>query len=1056
MKCKLTLLRIKQMITRLNIFLVLFVLASGFATAQTQIKGKVVDSDDKPLVGVTVVVSKTAAGTVTNLEGDYQITVPKTGTALEFSYIGYQPQTVIINNRSLINVKMVLSADQIDEVVVVGYGTSRRKDLTGSVASIKSELLEDKMLFSLDDALQGGVAGLMVSSSSGQPGASSTMLIRGASSLSGATNPLVVVDGAPMFDVSTSIGGGVSEDQMSGLSLINPADIASIEVLKDVSATAIYGNRGANGVILITTKRGSGIGTKVNYSGYVGLQELTRQYDMMDFGQYVTYQQIQAKNNNLFTNPSTGEGYLFDPRTPSRNWQDEIYRTGFVQNHNVSVQHSKENTSLIFSTSYMQNESVLIETNWRKFTAKAGADQRLGKVVKVGVDINYSRIQDDGVPTGGEGVAQNAGVVLQALTSRPYDLKDPNTQAFFRRAGVLQNILDSSMDNYKGNPVNIARSTDMFKQLSKVAVNSYLQFDLRKDLVFKVTGYWDDFNLNDKQFYPYETPRGRFHNTQAIVGNVSSTSWVNENTLTWSPVFQQKHRLNVMGGITEQGQTGYYTRNEMSDFEYEGLGVNNAQMAKKFNTFTSKNASRFMSFLFRANYSYDSRYIGTFTVRRDGSSSFVNNKWGTFYSGAVAWNLSEEKFLRDVKSISVLKLRASYGEVGNSNVPTTGAYSQLYNTLYPFGDSGSIGQSAASIANENLTWETTREFNVGLDYGMFNNRLTLTADFYSKTTHDLLLEAPIVNIQGFDKAWQNIGNLRNRGFELSLTAGIIKSKNITWDFNINFAKNNSEILKLGGNGDPIFLSIPCLGDKQGIILREGGAIGEFYGYVTEGVYGLGDFKLDGKTPMPGVAVETGNERPGHMKFKDSYVDGKITADDREVLGKSQPDFFGAFGTSFSWKSWNLALGFQYSYGGSIYNANYTSLARFNSEQHNQMAFWGERWTPDNVKSTQYAAMTVGQVCSAYVEDASFLRFKSARVTFTTPPRWFTRKGSVVSSIKMYVACDNVYCFTKYSGYDPEVSSRQNQGMTSVLSSGFDYGTFPRARTFSLGLNIMFQ
>lgn len=1034
------------------LIIALLSLIASSLEAQIKIKGQVIDSDNIPLIGVSVAIQNSSTGTITDLDGYYSIEVKDPKTILTFSYIGYQNQEISIGTKRELNVQLLPTTTQIDEVVVIGYGTSRKKDLTGAVATIKSDLLEDKMLFSLDDALQGGVAGLLVSSSSGQPGAASSILIRGASSLSGSTNPLIVVDGAPMFDVETNIGGG-SQDAMSGLSMINPADIASIEVLKDVSATSIYGNRGANGVILITTKKGKTAGCRVNYSTYFGAQNLSRKYEVMDFNEYAYYQQQVNKSNNLFTNPASGKAYVFDTRTPSKDWQDEIYRTGFIQNHNASLQYSKDQTNMIGSVSYMQNKSVLIETNWQKLTGKIGIDHSFGKKVKVGIDMNYSRIQDNGIPTGGEGVAQNAGVIMQALTARPYDLKDPNTQVFFRRAGILQSIIDSNNDNYKGNPVNIAKKTELSKELSKTSINAYFQANLYKDLVLKITGYWDDFKLSDKQFYPYETPKGRFHNTLAVVGNINSTSWVNENTITWSPIFNRIHRINLLGGFSEQGFIRYMNRNEISDFEYEELGFNNLQLGRKFNSHSNKGQTRFLSGMFRGNYVYDDRYIATVTYRRDGSSSFVNNKWGNFFSGALAWNIIEEKFMKEFENVSMLKLRGSYGEVGNSNVPSTGAYSQLYNTQYPFGDDCAIGQSAASIANEDLTWETTREFNAGVEYGMYNNRITLNFDFYNKVTYDLLLEAPVVNIVGFNKAWQNVGNLRNRGFEISLNSLLVETKKIKWDFNLNFSKNISKITKLGNNGDPIFLNIPCLGNKPGIILKEGSGIGEFFGYVTEGVYGLSDFHLDGKTPRPGVATETGKEKPGHMRFKDLNGDGKITADDRTLLGSSQPKFYGAFGSSFTYKNWNLNLGFQYSYGAKVYNANYSTLAKFNSEQHNQMEFWNNRWTETNSTSTLYSAMTADQICSAFLEDASFLRFKTLKLTYSLPSSIFKKKFAFIGNLKVYASADNIYCFTKYSGYDPEVSSNQSQGMAGVLSSGFDYGTFPRATTISIGLNL---
>ena len=481
-------------------------------------------------------------------------------------------------------------------------------------------------------------------------------------------------------------------------------------------------------------------------------------------------------------------------------------------------------------------------------------------------------------------------------------------------------------------------------------------------------------------------------------------------------------------------------------------------MAKNFTAYSNSNETRYVSLMGRANYSYLGKYIATFTVRRDATSIFLNNKWGTFYSGALAYNIKEENFLKDVKALSNLKLRLSVGEVGNSNVPTTGAYAQLYNTNHSFNNSIVIGQSPASLANEDLKWEKTREWNFGLEMGLLRDRIQLTADYYVKTTQDLLLEAPVLNISGFDKAWQNIGKLRNRGVELGLNASLIDRKNLEWTFAANFSLNRSEVLELGQNGAPIYLPVNFLSGnagQQAVILREGGAIGEIYGYVTDGVYGANDFYSDG-TPKPGVAVAGTGEKPGTMKYKDLKKDGAITPDDREVIGNTMPDFYGAFSTMLRYKGFDLNVGFQYSYGNDVYNANYVQTARFDGlANYNQMAFYRDRWTPAASGSTQYADMSFGTMSSAFVEDASFLRLKTVRLTYTFPARWM-EKTRAIRGLKIYVAGDNLYTFTRYSGYDPEIHTAQGAGnMTGVLTSGFDYGAFPLARTFSIGANFEF-
>lgn len=1034
--------------------LAVLLLTAANAFAQTEVKGTVKDSNGEPILGATVMISGTSVGTVTDSNGKYSISLKKAASSLLFTCIGYDDVTEPVSGRSVIDVTLVESTNMLEETVVVGYGSMRKKDLTGSVSTIKSDALENKVLLSVDDALAGGVAGLMVTSASGKPGSASTMLIRGASSLTGSTSPLIVVDGFPLFDVSTSTGAGIEayDTGLSSLSMVNTDDIASIEVLKDASATAIYGNRGANGVIIITTKKGRSEVGKIQYNMYMGFQDQDRRYKMMNAQQYGEYQAENNTSNSLFYDKSQAKAR--DIRNlPTCDWQDQIYRRGFIQNHSLSISNSSKKTNFMISGSFQQDKSVLICTDYRKFTAKASVDHYFTDHIRMGVDVNYSRIMDDGVPTGGEGTAQVAGVITSALIAEPFDITSANTQAIFRKGGVSQVTLDNYIGNNHGNPVTQAQDTQMNKVMNRTIINGYFEADLYKDLVLRITGGYDVYSLKDRQFYPTTTGRGYFYKGQGIISNSESTTWINENTLTWKPVFG-KHHLNVLAGVSEQGYTNYWDMAETQQYQYEGLGYNNADMATVFKNSSSKGRVTYLSFFARANYSYDNRYIATVTARRDGTSRFIKNKWGNFFSGAFAWNVDSEPWMKNQNVISQLKLRLSVGQVGNSNVPTTGSYAQLHDNFYSFADVPAIGQSPASIANEDLTWETTTEANFGIEYGMWKDRLTLNLDLYDKLTNGLLLETPVMNVSGFEKAWQNIGKLQNRGIELSLTGVMVQRKDWRWSAYINFTHNKTKVIELGRNGAPILMPIVCVGENA-VIIQEGGEIGNLYGYKTIGVYGLNEFEADGRTPRKGVPVESGNEKPGAMKFADisgpeGKPDGKITADDRTIIGNTMPDFYGAFGTDLTWKDITLSLGFQYSCGADVYNANYKTLAKYNSESQNQMAFYADRWTEDNLESTMYNSMTVGQVCSAFVEDASFLRFKNIRLSWNMPRKWFSPK-SHIDGIRLYGYCDNVYVFTRYSGYDPEVSNS-----IDVLKAGFDYGCFPRPRTYTFGLNISFK
>ena len=1032
------------------------------AFAQQTVTGHVTDSQGDPIPWADVYQKGTTNGTVTDDSGYYSITVNSSEAVLVANFIGYQSAELPVDGKITLDFTLQSDAEMLDNAVVIGYGTARREDLTGSVASINPENLNNQVIFSVDDALKGGVAGLMVSSTSGQPGAATKMLIRGASSLSGSTGPLIVVDGFPLTGVNTSSGMGMGnlDSQMSGLALINPEDIASIEVLKDASSTAIYGNRGANGVIMITTKKGRGSSGRIQYNGYVSMQSLPRKLEMLDFKGYATMMNELNPMYDLFSDTDGNlRNFDFD-KIESIDWQDRLYRTGFIQNHNLSIQSSSDKTNFLISGSFMQNESIIISTNWTKFTAKANIDHRFTDKFRVGVDINYSRIKDDGVPTsGGNGTA--IGTVMSALTSQPFDLTDEDTQAYFRRAGLQQYQIDAFNTANKQNPVTMANDITMLKILNRTIVNSYLEYDIIDDLTLRVTGGLDNYSLEDKQFYPTTTPRGYLYNSQACMANISTFGWLNENTLTWSPTFG-RHKLNLMAGVTEQGTRYYYTATDASSFENETLGFNNLQMATDFNSFSNTSSTTMMSFIFRGHYSYDDRYIGTFTFRRDGTSTFVKNKWGSFYSGAFAWNAKQEKFLRNVNAISTLRLRLSVGEVGNSSVPTSGSFAQLYNTNTAFGTDLSIGQSPLTLANEDLTWEKTLEYNVGLELGLWGERLHFDLDLYHKTTRDLLLEAPVLNISGYTKAWQNIGSIRNMGAELSMSAILIDKHDFQWSLNANLSHNRSKILKLGQNGAPIYLGITCLDGQNAVILREGGSVGELYGYRAIGLYQLDEFDAAPSATDPDETVYTlkpgipaqGGEQPGSLKLWDKDGNGQIDDADREVIGNFLPTVYGAFSTTFNYKAFNLYLGFQYSVGNDLYNANYSMIASYNGDGSNQVAYWNDRWTTQNQSSRYYSQIPDGLVSSAFVEDASFLRFSTARLTYTFSPK-LLRRAKHIESCRLYVSADNICVFTKYSGYDPEVGISQNSA-AAILSQGFDYGNFPKARTFTFGVNISFK
>ena len=1031
------------------------ILYSNAAYAQTMISGKVVDESGIPLPGVNILEMNTSNGTVSDVDGNYSLDVQDKATVV-FSFIGYIKLEVPVNGRTTINITMVLDATGLDEVVVVGYGTQKRSDVTGAVTSLSSEFLEDRPIINIEEALQGQVPGLSVSSTGGQPGAATKMNIRGISSVSGSSQPLIVIDGFPMNEVPTSGGGNLEQfsSQIGSFAYINPDDIESVEVLKDASATAIYGNRGANGVILITTKQGRRGKSGITFSTYFGSQIMDRRIDVMNFSDYVKYQQATTPNNRLFT---AADGTLYDfPDADQMNldWQDEIYRRGSTQNYSLSLQGQNEATSYSFSASYNKNESVLIATNFEKLTARMALDHKFTDKVTVGTNITYSNIKNNGVPTDGrEGTA--AGIIIGALAENPFRM-DNNTQARFRRAGVPQQFIDNFISAHLSNPDNIANNTLLDKNINRVIGNLYADIALTEWLSFRSTLGLDFYTLTDQQFYSSQTPWGNLNNGIATAANNNARNLINENYFTFSKSFDA-HRINLVTGFSYQESTSDFHRTEARSFQNEILGYNSLQGASEFLSSSSADNQVLLSYLGRANYSYDDRYLATFTYRRDGTSRFQNNKWGDFYSGALAWNMSNEAFLENSNLISTLKLRTSLGQVGNANIPVQGALLDQQFSNYTFNGVVANGVSPQNLENQDLTWETTTQYNVGVDFGLFYNAINFTADYFVKNTTDLLLLAPVSISTGFSQGWFNIGEIQNSGFELSVDYRYNRRRGLAWNSRLNFSAIQSEIKALGNDAEPIYIDVnfDAISTDE-IILQVGGSINDLYGYRTAGVYLPSDFNPDG-TPVEGVPTAGAGEQAGDIRYvdlsgPDGVPDGVIDGFDRTIIGNTLPDIFGAWNNSFSYKGIELDVILQYSIGNDVFNATNTRIASFPGGDQNQTSNWLDRWTPENPNSAQYARVPSLRPADYLVEDGSFLRLQTVRVGYNLPLKWIAPIR--MKSAKIYFAANNLAVFTKYTGYDPEVTSNQVDFRYPFVQ-GFDYGGFPRAKTFVAGLNVQF-
>ena len=1034
-----------------NILLLSSILFTSIIYSQTTITGTVSVENGLPLPGVNIILKGTQTGTVSDFDGKYSIVASPQGI-LEFSYIGFETRTVNIEGKTTINITMEPSFESMEEVVIIGYGSQKRKDLTGSVSSINNEVLKERPITNIEEALRGQATGLSVSSTGGQPGAATKMNIRGISSVSGSTQPLIVIDGFPISDVATSGGGNLEgfSSQMSAFAYINPDDIESIDVLKDASATAIYGNRGANGVIIITTKKGKKQGEAgITFSSYAGLQEMTERIDVMNFREYTEYEQTTNPNNRLFTAPD-GTPYTFsDPDAMNYDWQDKIYRTGFTQNYSLSLQGSSENTNYAVSGSYNQNESVLIETDFKKFTTRLSLDHRFSKLLSLGGSITYSNIENQGVPTDGrEGTA--AGIIIGALSRNPFKMTN-DTQARFRRAGVPQQEIDNFLAGDLANPDNVAENTELDKTINRTISNLYANFQFFDWLSFRTTFGLDIYNLKDQQFYSTNTPWGSLNNGVAVAANINARNILSENYFTLSKIIE-KHNINLVSGFSYQKNNNEFNRTEGRDFQNEILGYNSLQGASEFLAESSADELVLQSYLARVNYSYDDRYLATVSYRRDGTSRFINDKWGDFYSGALAWNIHNESFLEDSEVISNLKLRLSIGQVGNSSVPVQGALLDQQFSNYTFDGTVANGMSPLNLENRDLTWETTTQTNAGIDLGFFNNTLNITADYYVKNTEDLLLLTPVTIATGFSSGWFNIGEIENSGFEFSVDYALRTNGGFGWNTKFNFSTQDNEIKALGNDGEPIYIDVnfDAISTDE-VILQVGGSINDLYGYNTDGIYLPEDFNPDG-TPKDGVPTAGAGEQPGDIKYLDLNNDGSINGFDRSVIGNTLPEVFGSWSNTFSYTGIDLDVVFQYSYGNDIFNATNTRISSFPGGSDNQTSNWLDRWTPENPNSTQYARVPSLRPADYLVEDGSFIRLQTVRLGFNFPANLIS--GLKIKSGKIYIAGDNLAVFTDYTGYDPEVTSNQVDYRYPFIQ-GFDYGGFPRAKTFILGLNIQF-
>lgn len=1032
----------------INFLLCLFF--GGYVCAQDlQVSGTVTDRDSQEsLIGVNVLIKGTSTGTITDIDGNFQLAVPA-GAVLVFSYVGYQDLETPVAGQSTIDVQLQIQAAELDQVVVVGYGTTKKRDLTGSVASIKSEEIQAVPVVSADQALQGRAAGVFVQQNSGEPGAGTTIRIRGTSSISAGNEPLYVIDGIPILtqagDISTGAAKGVT---INPLSTINPNDIASIEILKDASAAAIYGARAANGVVLITTKRGQAGKSNVNFNYFQGWQQVRKPYELLNasqFAHFVNEASFYAGAGRVYSDPEQfGEG---------TDWQDALFRTAPMSSYELSFTGGGQKVQYALSGGYFDQQGAIIGSEFKRYNFRANLDGQVGQRLKISNSLMVSHTRSNKVSTD-DNAAFDGGAITAALGFSPLVPVRDAAGNFVQKNFAVDDqgrLADGSNSPERtlstlANPVLKIEGSPSEAKITRIINNLNATVNLFKGLDFKASLGADFAATREDQFTPRATRSGG--DSFATSGAISVLSLLNENTFSYKKQLGD-HRLDAVVGFSAQ-QTKI-SRLDVSaiDFNNDQFGFNNYEIARGADVNTNFSDFTFLSGLGRINYSYHDRYLITLTGRADGSSKFgENNKWGFFPSLSAAWVVSEEPFMKDLGWLDFLKVRLSYGVIGNESIGPFLSQALLVPVDLAFNDQLTIGFEPFLFPNSDLRWESTEQINAGLDLTFAEGRLSATFDYYKKNTFDLLLTTDVPYYTGFASVFSNVGDLENEGMEFSFSSfNFVKT--FKWNTSFNIAFNKNAITNLAGRDNIPNSGADLFGVQSWALLKVGEEVGKFYGLLTDGIVQI-DEDPETIPRAPGEPLLT----PGDRKFKDLNNDGLINDEDRTFIGNAQPDFNFGFNNTFSYKNFDLNVFVQGVYGNQIVNFNKFLTERINATSNVSLEFFANRWTPQNPsnvypKVNADPGFTRRFISDAEVEDGSYLRVKTITLGYRLPQTLLQKWK--LADLRIYVTGKNLYTLTDYSGFDPEVS-HFGQNATNL---GADLGGYPNTKTYLFGVNLGF-
>lgn len=992
-------------------------------SVQEAISGKITDENGEGLPGATILEKGTGNGTISDIEGNFSLYVTD-GAILIVSFVGYQSQEVAVQGQSTINVYLAPDLESLEEVIVIGYGTQKKSDLTGSVSSIGSEAIATRPISNISDVFQGNASGVAVNTTSGAPGSGAQIRIRGIGSINSGVSPLIVLDGLPYN---------------GNLSSINAYDIASIEILKDASSTAIYGSRGSNGVVLITTKRGKNTGVEVNYNGTYGVQKLRKKIDLLNGTQYAEL------INEAYTNSAGEAPYSAADIASIHNngkgtdWQDEFYQDAPIQTHQIAARGGNENVLFYLSANYLNQEGIIKSSDFEKFSLRANFDVNLGEKLSMGNSLAISRETSSGVSayTGSRSNDGNSNVVYSALIARP------DVPAYDENGDLnLETTIGEDPGPYQ-NPLLLLQNQNDMKR-NQTTGNVYLKYDITDWLSAKTTF---GFNLVDQMQGTYIV--------QAIVGSnggragrvaTQSTNWVSTNQLDFNKTFGD-HSLNGVV-VAEAQQVNSETFSASSQtFVLDNLTYDALETGSNPQIPTS-GASEWSlaSYLARVNYTYKDKYLLTVSGRYDGASRLATgNKWNLFPSAAVSWKVSNESFMSSVEAIDELKLGVTYGESGNQSVGVYNTLSQLGGDQAIIGVNQDIntGFAPQNFPNKDLTWEISKQLDIGADISMFKARVKAEASYFNRETEGLFFDRGIPSVIGTNSlnSTANIGGVRNRGFEIDLNAAILEVGDFTWDVNANFTYTRNEVLALAESDTIITGYNGEFRQGEGSqLLYVGGRLGAFRGWLRDGLYGDDvSLTLDGDT-----------RSPGDLKYVDVDGDGDITINDRVALGNAIPDKFWGFTSTFGYKGISLSVFLQGSHGNKIVNYNRVTYLENLTAGGNKSIVALDRWTSENTETNIPKTSLTAQpfrFSDEWLEDGSYVRFKTITLGYDFPRSILDKIGGI-RSLRVYTTGTNLITFSDYSGYDPDVTSSSN-----VTQQGYDQGIYPASKSIVFGVNI---